>query len=81
MSYGDTIEISGTGTQFDGTWHIHDTMNRRYGKTCPSHDSGVSGVVEPHMITPYEVDGRYHIDLLVNVGTLDKFEIPLELSF
>ena len=72
LEYGDTITVRGCG-DFDGEWVIHDTMNRRYGKTAPRFDRGVAGVVEPHSITPIEVDGRYHIDLLVTEGVLAKF--------
>ena len=67
-----TCVIRGCG-DFDGEWVIHDTMNRRYGKTAPRFDRGVAGVVEPHSITPIEVDGQYHIDLLVPEGVLGKF--------
>ena len=72
LEYGDTIVIRGCG-DFDGEWVIHDTMNRRYGKTAPSFDRGVAGVVEPHATTSIEVDGQYHIDLLVPEGVLAKF--------
>jgi len=73
VHYGDTVSLSGCG-KYDGDWEVHDTMNRRFGRTAPTFDRGVKGVVEPHALSPRKVDGNYHIDLLVPHGELAKFE-------
>jgi hypothetical protein len=73
IRYGDSVRVTGAG-QFSGFWMVRDTMNRRYGKTCPVWDKGVKGVVEPHELSEVEVDGNHHIDFLVPEGVMGKFE-------
>ena len=63
VSYGDKLRVTGAG-KHDGIWYVHDTMNKRYGATAPTFDSGVPGVVDPHSIKPVKVDGVAHIDFL-----------------
>jgi hypothetical protein len=72
ISYGDTVLVSGCG-KYNGAWEVHDTMNRRFGRTAPTFDKGVKGVVEPHALSPRTVDGNYHIDFLVPQGEMAKF--------
>jgi hypothetical protein len=72
LHYGDRIIVKGAG-DLDGAWFVHDTMNRRYGKTAPSFDHGVRGVVSPHPLPTYEVDGFHHLDLLVPSNRLGKW--------
>lgn len=64
VKYGDAVRVSGAG-KHDGIWHVHDTMNRRYGATAPTFDNGVAGIVKPHALKPAKVDGVAHIDFLV----------------
>lgn len=63
VSYGDKLRVTGAG-KHDGIWYVHDTMNKRYGATAPTFDSGVAGVVDPHSLKPVKVDGVAHIDFL-----------------
>tara|TARA_R110002012_G_scaffold60605_5_gene158597 strand:+ start:12636 stop:13166 length:531 start_codon:yes stop_codon:yes gene_type:complete len=63
IKYGDKLRVTGAG-KHDGVWNVHDTMNKRYGATAPTFDSGVAGVVEPHSLSPVAVDGVAHIDFL-----------------
>jgi hypothetical protein len=72
ICYGDTVSLSGCG-DYDGVWEVHDTMNRRFGRTAPAYDKGVKGVVKPHALPLQKVDGNYHIDLLVPEGVMAKF--------
>lgn len=64
VKYGDKLRVTGAG-KHDGIWHVHDTMNKRYGAWAPSFDNGVAGVVDPHELKRVDVDGVTHIDFLV----------------
>lgn len=80
IKYGDTITITGLREDLDGVYHVHDTMHPRYGRTSPSFDRGVPGIIKATDLNPRAVDCRYHIDLLVNPPTMGRFEVPFLLD-
>ena len=77
IRYGDRVRVTGAG-KHDGVWNVHDTMNRRYGAYKPSYDFGVKGIVEPHELGDYSVDGVAHVDFQVP-DKLGKWWVTVEV--